>query len=75
MGLVQEPSFSITRRCGSRTGRVRNITLSSSEKIAVFAPMPSASDRMATADTTGVARNERSASRKSDMASPRRQYI
>ena len=38
------------------------------EKMAVLAPIPSASDRMATAETIGVARKARNASRRSDMA-------
>ena len=38
-----------TSSCGSVTGRVRRRTASSNWKIAVFAPMPSASDRMAAA--------------------------
>ena len=38
-----------------------------SEKIAVLAPMPSASDRIATPVTIGVARSARKASRRSGM--------
>jgi hypothetical protein len=52
----------------SNTGREErdfSATLSSSEKIAVFAPMPSASDTTAAAVTTGVARSDRMASRRS----------
>ena len=43
----------ITRRCGSRTGSDRSSRLSRIENIAVLAPIPSASDRMATAETIG----------------------
>ena len=42
------------------------------ENIAVFAPIPSARDRMATAETIGVARSARKASRRSGMKLPRR---
>ncbi len=61
--------FSVSRisRSGSCTGRGRKSVASISEKIAVFAPMPSASERMAAADTSGVARSARTASRRSDM--------
>ena len=45
----------ITRRCGSRTGSDRSSRLSRIENIAVLAPIPSASDRMATAETIGAA--------------------
>src|SRR6476661_5962644 len=57
MGLVQlvAPPFpTTTRRCGSVTGNDLS-WLSRSEKIAVFAPIPSASDRIATTVTMGVA--------------------
>ena len=39
------------------------------EKIAVFAPIPSASERIATADTIGVARSARTAKRRSCIVS------
>jgi len=38
------------------------------EKIAVLAPMPSASDSTAATDTTGVDRSARQASRRSGMS-------
>ena len=50
---------------GSATGSERSIRLLTSEKIAVFAPMPSASDSTAAMATTGVAISPRSASRMS----------
>jgi hypothetical protein len=43
----------------------RIVGRSTREKIAVFAPMPRPSERMATAVTIGVARSERMASRRS----------
>ena len=58
---------SSTSRPGSGTGSVRSRRLLTSEKIAVLAPMPSASDSMATIDTTGVARRDLSASVRSVM--------
>ena len=58
-------SESITNCPGSFTGSARRIKLSTSEKIAVLAPMPRASERMATMETTGVARKARKARRMS----------
>ena len=61
IGLVQElwrpslPVTSRTSRCGSPTGSDRSSRLSTIEKMAVLAPMPSASDSTATAVTIGVA--------------------
>src|SRR5258707_4373517 len=52
---------------GSATGNVRSSRLLTMEKMAVLAPMPSASDRIATSETTGVARSERNARRMSCM--------
>ncbi len=57
----------MTRRCGSLTGRDRSSRLSRIENIAVFAPIPSASDRIATAETTGAALMARKALRISCM--------
>jgi hypothetical protein len=55
----------ITSACGLRTGSAHNRTLLSKLKIAVFAPIPSASERTATAVKEGVRRNERTANRRS----------
>jgi hypothetical protein len=63
--LVGPPLPTTTRRCGSVTGNDLSRRLSRSEKIAVFAPIPSASDKIATAVTTGVAFRARNASRRS----------
>src|SRR5438552_19120372 len=60
--LGDPPPDTIASRCGSRTGNARRTSVSTSEKIAVLAPMPSASDRTAIAVTTGVAHSERIAS-------------
>ena len=65
-----DESLTTTRRLGSATGKVRSNRLLTSEKIAVFAPMPSASDSAATIETTGVARRERTAKRMSCMRDP-----
>src|SRR5262249_57096020 len=54
-------------REGSATGRVRRSRLLTNEKIAVLAPMPSASESSATTETTGVARSDRNARRTSAM--------
>ena len=48
IGLVQEPSVSMTSRSGSRTGSDLRTRLLRIENSAVFAPMPSASDSTAT---------------------------
>ena len=58
--------------CGASTGSVRRIRLLRIEKIAVFAPIPRASDRRAMAVTMGVARSARAASRRSGMTLRRR---
>ena len=55
-------SKSITRRSGSCTGRAWISIWSKREKMAAFAPIPSASDRTATAVTKGVLRSVRNAS-------------
>ncbi len=74
MGFVHDPPSISTRRAGSRTGSDFNSRLLRMENNAVFAPTPSASERTAMTVTTGVARSERQASRKStrnaDMAAP-----
>src|SRR4029079_9957644 len=56
---------------GSFTGRDRSIRLSRMEKIDVFAPIPSASDRIATRVTIGVALSVRKASFKSFISASR----
>src|ERR1043165_4729973 len=61
-----EPPFGyeparLTRRCGSGTGSGRSSIWLKSEKIAAFAPIPSASDSTATAVTNGVLKSVRSA--------------
>src|SRR5262245_16643710 len=58
----------MARRAGSATGSARRIRLFTSEKIAVLAPMPSASESTATIETIGVARRARTARRKSLIA-------
>src|ERR1017187_2547923 len=55
-----------TRRSGSRNGSGRRITLSTTEKIAVLAPIPRASAATATAVNPGLRRMERTAYRTSD---------
>ena len=49
------------------TGSLRSRIWSISVKIAVLAPMPSASDRMATVANSGLRRSPRSARRRSPM--------
>src|SRR5258708_32574279 len=56
--------------CGFFTGKVRRQTASRSWKIAVFAPMPSASVTTATAVKPGFFSNCRKANLRSYMASP-----
>ena len=51
------------------TGSDRSRSVSRIEKIAVFAPIPRARDRIATADTTGVAFKARNPSRRSPISS------
>jgi len=46
-------SVNITKRLGSRTGRVRSRTALTKLKIAVFAPIPKASDKTATSVKPG----------------------
>jgi hypothetical protein len=53
-----------TRRSACGTGRARSTSASAMENIAVFAPMPSASESTATAVTSGAARKARRTSRK-----------
>src|ERR1051326_6512224 len=55
------------RRDGSATGSDRSSRPLTMEKMAVLAPMPSASGRIATIETTGVARSDRTARRMSCM--------
>jgi len=50
-----------TREFGSLTGRALRRTASTSVKIAVFAPMPSASVKMAIAEKLGLRRSTRAA--------------
>src|SRR3954464_1911416 len=62
-----EPGFGpgadrLTSSAGRTTGSGRNNVWSNSEKIAAFAPIPSASERMATRLTNGVLRRRRTAS-------------
>ena len=58
-------AFSTTRRSGRATGSGRSITWSSSVKMAVLAPLPSAIVTTTIAAKAGFFRNERRASRKS----------
>src|SRR2546425_372440 len=60
-------SVTSASRCGAVTGSARSRRLFTSEKIAVFAPMPSARDRTTTAETIGVERRDRRARRMSFM--------
>ena len=60
-------SLTTASRCGSTTGSERSSSALMSEKMAVLAPMPSASDKAATIETMGVARSERTARRTSCM--------
>src|SRR5438128_11428242 len=64
-----------TRRSGALTGSGRNSSALTSEKIAVFAPMPSAIDRIATALTMGAVTSDRQARRKSCMRTFGRYYL
>ncbi len=59
IGFVQEPSFRRTSWPGSRTGSARRSRLSTSVKIAVFAPIPSASEAIATNVKPGLLRSMR----------------
>ena len=63
--LPRAPSRSMmrisTRLGGSATGSVRRRTALTTSKSAVFAPMPSASERMATSANPGLRRKLRSA--------------
>src|SRR6185295_2162294 len=52
VGLPVPDRLTLTSRCGSLTGSERRTRLFSSEKIAVFAPIASASDTTATAVVT-----------------------
>ena len=61
-----------TSRSCSSNGSPRRTTASTTEKIAVVAPMPSVSTRSATSVNPGVARSARTASRRSVMTPPRR---
>jgi hypothetical protein len=60
IGFVHEPSLTRTSAPGSRTGSARRIRLSTSVKIAVFAPIPSASEATATNVNPGLRRSTRS---------------
>src|SRR3989442_2860104 len=66
------PPFRSASCCGSLTGSERSSKLFTSEKIAVLAPMPSASDRTATMVTTGVPASWRMATRMSCTYPPPR---
>ncbi len=64
-----EPRWkSITSSSGALTGSLRSRTWSIRVKIAVLAPIPRASDRMATMAKSGLRRSPRSARRRSDAA-------
>ena len=72
-----EPGFGpgraeVDQPLGSRTGSGRSSIWSKSEKIAALAPMPSASDRIATAVRAGVRNSVRSARRRLGMDAPGR---
>src|SRR5687768_13744331 len=57
----------VTRRCGSTTGSARSSRPLTREKIAVLAPMPSASASAPMPDTIGLALSARSESRRSSI--------
>src|SRR5947207_12166803 len=57
----------MTNRSGSLTGSLRNKIWSISVKIAVFAPIPSASESVATMANSGLRRRPRMARRKSPV--------
>ena len=57
--------WSMTSSSGALTGSLRSRIWSISVKIAVFAPIPSASDRMATAAKSGLRPSPRNARRTS----------
>ncbi len=73
--LITVPSVIIASCCGALTGSARSSRLLTSEKIAVLAPMPSASDSTATRETTGVARSARKARRRSCTGPPEGRII
>src|SRR5262245_53133460 len=58
--------YSITSCSGAATGSLRNRIWSISVKMAVLAPMPRASERIATAAKSGLRRSPRIARRRSD---------
>src|SRR5262245_43350161 len=62
----------MTSSSGARTGSLRSSTWSMSVKIAVLAPIPSASERIATAANSGLRRRPRTARRRSDSESMKR---
>ena len=66
-GVDRSPSATILS--GWSKGRLRRTTASTTEKMAVVAPMPSANTPKATSVKAGVARSERTASRKSVIIS------
>ena len=81
MGYEKELSFatmpcvgpcwsSMTSCSGCWTGSIRSSTWSINVKMAVLAPMPSASDRIATHAKTGLLRSVRTASRMSWISVP-----
>src|SRR5688572_9329796 len=57
----------MTSSCGARTGSFLSSNWSMRVKIAVFAPIPSASERMATDAKSGLRRRLRKASRRSEV--------
>jgi len=59
IGFVHEPSLRRTSAPGSRTGSARRIRLSTSVKMAVFAPIPSAREAIATNVKPGLLRSTR----------------
>ena len=73
--LITVPSVISASCCGALTGSARSSRLLTSEKIAVLAPMPSASDSAATRETTGVARSARTARRRSCTGPPEGRII
>src|SRR3954471_21511259 len=58
--------YSITSWSGRAMGSLRRRIWSISVKMAVFAPIPSASDRIATTANSGLRRRPRSANRRSE---------
>jgi hypothetical protein len=68
---IPEPE---TSSCGFRTGRTRSRIWSSSENIAVFAPIPRASEIVATAANSGLRSRPRRTTRRLDMLTSFEKY-